>query len=203
MCMRSGLMRLPAKIIFAILVLFIGSCGPEKRYRVLSFFFDGVPPVTQPDERESTEMDVEEREKPLLPALEQPESESTVPIVRSHHEPHAKRQCERCHDRTSRTFLRVPAKDLCYLCHDRTRFQGKYVHGPVAVHQCSACHEPHQSVHEDLLKFTGASLCFICHKEETIRRIPKHADRSDCLNCHDPHTHDNPTFLKQNAGAGE
>ncbi len=187
-------------IIVLVVCLLLGACLPKQRYRVMSFFFDGVPQPEQgienrADANDTVPVSVDTEGVPA------PGSHQTKPVTIVRHKPYRDRACSRCHDRTSSSYLRMPIQALCFSCHDRTPFVGAYVHGPVAVRQCLACHEPHQSENPDLLKYPDENLCFMCHKESTIRTIRGHENRKRCLNCHDPHAYNNPFFLLPDAAA--
>ncbi len=74
------------------------------------------------------------------------------------------------------------------------------IHEPVSKWECSACHAPHGSASAKLLKSSGESLCFNCHKDfkSQVRDSKfKHGPvmDSDCIACHDPHGSANPKIL--------
>ncbi len=186
--------------IVLLMCLFLAACVPEQRYRVLTFFFDGVP---KPEEAtsDSAEGGSSVKEPGASDTEQQAVDNQTNAVTVFRHKPYMDRACDRCHDRTSNSYLRMPIQELCFSCHDRTSFTGAYIHGPVAVRQCLACHEPHQSKIPHLLKYGDEALCFMCHKESTIRKISGHENRNRCLDCHDPHAYNNPFFLLPDASA--
>lgn len=115
------------------------------------------------------------------------------------HKPVAAGECTSCHQRIadkkhpggkgSVTLLEQGAR-LCYMCHDNKAAK-KFVHGPVASGDCTACHDPHRSPNRMQLKATGASLCLMCHEDKFSHRFghgPVAA--GDCTACHDPHESD-------------
>ena len=68
-------------------------------------------------------------------------------------------------------FLREHARPLAH-CHERHRHDvvlrspaARFVHGPVAMGDCIACHDPHQSDAKfQMRKPTTSALCFSCHE---------------------------------------
>ncbi|MDF1575189.1 MAG: cytochrome c3 family protein [Bacteroidales bacterium] len=54
---------------------------------------------------------------------------------------------------------------------------------------CTACHDPHSSGNEMLLRFTGEKLCFYCHKAGSVMRNEMHEGIEGmlCTDCHNPH----------------
>jgi predicted CXXCH cytochrome family protein len=83
-------------------------------------------------------------------------------------------------------------KDLCLKCHEDAQgwLKNKYVHGPVAMGDCTACHLPHQSDYKFLLKEGQTSkFCFSCHDNVMMKRKFLHGPvaAGNCNVCHDPH----------------
>lgn len=159
-------------------------CGETTRYRVLSFFFDGVP---SPEERAaagSVENDEGER--------------SDTPAVLSVHRPVEEGQCAKCHGMpTSPVPLEQTKGELCRRCHS-THFtfeRTDWVHTPAAT-ECSYCHHPHESQHRALLTDSQPGLCLGCHGAAVLER-PYHADIGEraCSTCHDPHFAGNRLLL--------
>lgn len=179
--------------IFLILFLFIlsGSCSVEKNRKILTFFFDGVPEKQSPeDPNEITtgENSVKKRKANL----------KSIKII-SYHPDHKTRKCNKCHSRSSANFLVTEKKELCFTCHKPEKFAGPFVHGPVAVKACGACHDPHQSKNKKLLLAEGKDLCLLCHKVPLMG--PTYPCKGDvCTDCHEAHVASNKFFLKQNIG---
>ncbi len=196
--MRSGPTNRKAIIILLFLLLF-SACTPEKKYRILSFFFDGVP---NPSATKATSAATEKEKQAITEAersaekikniLKRTEAKRTV----SSHPPYVKRQCNRCHDQTSRNMLVTGKQALCFQCHDKKKFTGPYVHGPVAVGACLMCHLPHQSKYPSLLTRKTPGLCLQCHNKQDVFANENHEGVSDCLECHRPHTGEDPMFLQ-------
>ena len=106
--------------------------------------------------------------------------------------------CETCHDGHSSVFpklLKKSSLDTCLSCHDReiTLEDGRKLedmaallkenpnhHGPIREADCTACHDPHESSHFNLLRETYPELfyasfnpdiyklCFKCHRSELV-----------------------------------
>jgi predicted CXXCH cytochrome family protein len=104
--------------------------------------------------------------------------------------------CSACHVQEKGNLHRFkPSAEggkMCAPCHDLPKTTDKYVHGPVAVGDCLACHDPHGSANPKLLKMPGSKLCENCHEEMTAKLAAKryvHAPvKADCAGCHDPHS---------------
>ena len=189
----------------------LAACSVEENYRVLSFFFDGVPDPDAPvpelelrpvavDPAEFARMTPEERAGLLGRRIKAP----TVYF----HKPVAERRCEECHaiERVggNTSFpsgvptLVVPLNQLCFRCHDDKRGK-RYVHGPVASGLCTVCHHPHQSSNPFLLRAAvQADLCEQCHVGELFWTREQHAQYGDtaCSACHDPHTSERAMLLR-------
>ena len=92
-------------------------------------------------------------------------------------------------------------------CHS-TIGKEKYVHGPVAVGECTACHEK-LGEHRFAPISNVKGLCAKCHDAKTgVHSGIKAAVRTDyreCGNCHDAHQSSRPQLLlakgKQASGA--
>ncbi len=116
----------------------------------------------------------------------------------SRHRPYEEKKCNDCHDKTREGGLVRPQRELCFTCHAGFA-KGKYVHGPVAVGDCLACHLPHRATFPSLLKADKKEICATCHREN--RLIPGfHTIAADkqlvCVDCHDPHAGNAQYFLK-------
>ncbi len=92
-------------------------------------------------------------------------------------------------------------------CH-QTMGTGKFVHGPVAVKACTACHTPKKDLahpskdkkDESDFEFpeSGAQLCYACHdKKNTMPVVHGPIQWGQCSFCHDPHQSDNPYRLRE------
>jgi predicted CXXCH cytochrome family protein len=161
-------------------------CAVEKHYKLLSFFFDGVPD----------------------PALIEA-GRSEVERVRAAggtvytHEPYKNEQCDGCH-RTpeGRMVMKVTAA-VCMNCHSDVPDEHRFMHGPVVIGgegACLWCHSPHESTIKSLLRAESGTVCRQCHDASLARRkIPAHADESRaCVDCHSGHGGTNRFFLHAN-----
>ena len=169
--------------LFLVLSAGLG-CAPVTRYRVLSFFFDGVPP-------------------PQGAVAPQTTGGKTVPPARktviSRHAPYDKKQCNGCHTPMTNNLI-APVPDLCFVCHKMRIKESRHVHAPSLAGFCRLCHDPHMSSHPYLLLAEPRKMCFYCHNPEDIAKNPVHVDdQAPCTQCHNPHA-DNRFFLREPAG---
>ncbi len=164
------------KVLAASLVALVLLSGCEvtpARYKVLSFFFDGVP---NPEEVKAAEL----REK------EKKNTAAAKAYLGSAHPPYATKKCNSCHNPSTNVLL-APVQELCYRCH-KFESENKWVHGPVASGGCTVCHDPHSSRYPHLLVSESENFCFYCHDENVIRGIEAHKGiEAKCTDCHDPH----------------
>lgn len=167
----------------AVAIFMLGlvvGCSKVRQHRVLTFFFDGVPPLGR------------EYLDPNSPEYLRLVEAGAVASRSSEHEPNKK--CSNCHgDGTERVFgasgMDIEIPGLCFKCHEDTRQLQPYVHGPVAVGECLLCHDPHRSSHEKLLKKPVPVLCLECHDARDIAQIENHSDKLNaaCNRCHEGH----------------
>ncbi|MEJ2247173.1 MAG: cytochrome c3 family protein, partial [Acidobacteriota bacterium] len=108
-----------------------------------------------------------------------------------------------CHDVPAAggsSRLTEASEQLCLKCHAKDKFQGNYVHGPVAVGACVACHDPHGSNPSELAGTAGKQMCLTCHAEMDARlrnaRFQHKAVVDGCTNCHAAHASDYPFELR-------
>ncbi|MHC4083647.1 MAG: cytochrome c3 family protein [Planctomycetota bacterium] len=170
--------------ILTVIVTTVLSCDEEERYKTLTFFFDGVPPLKSDDVN-----DVNSPDKVGQKSLKR-----NVPTFNVH-EP--SKVCENCHDMTKKPrwatpeFVKEPLQ-LCYDCHPNSNYSGSvdYVHGPVAIGDCMRCHNPHRSKQEHLLKIPVPDVCYRCHEKADMESIEEHPAEllSECLDCHVGHS---------------
>lgn len=190
------MLRFPRHIA-ALLVCVLCSCSPITRHQVLTTIFDGVPSMP-PAEQICQEyvQDVLARER------DQREGKgkfAAAAPVASAHRPYTEKRCDDCHDKTTESGLVVKNKtELCFVCH-ADFIKGGFVHGPVAVGDCLACHDPHTSALPSLLKVSAADICAVCHREER-QAVSLHTTVAShglvCVNCHSPHFGNVRFFLK-------
>jgi len=162
----------------AIVVFSLAGCAGESSYKVLSFFFDGVPNPHETKTEAGQKTDV---------------SSSTV--TATVHGPYAAKLCNACHDRSTNALL-APIQELCYKCHV-FKTNRKYIHGPLASGGCIVCHDPHSSGHKYLLVSESATFCLFCHNRQDIAKNKAHQDMDiQCTTCHEAHMSDKKYLLK-------
>ena len=186
---RTASIGLMLFVFFGILVV---SCGEMERHNVLTFFFEGVPPLGQDQFTEE-----------LVDSDSSQFSQTRPKQVWFVHQP--RKDCTLCHDKnrqrvfSSQTYLIKTVPELCYECHADYTTSASYVHGPVAVGQCLLCHNPHRSRIEHLLKEPTPQLCYVCHNIDTVKLIPAHLIKEQfaCTDCHNAHTSSIKYLLKE------
>lgn len=107
---------------------------------------------------------------------------------------------------------------MCDECHEKKLFEGKVVHGPIAVGNCQGCHTPHASEFRGLLKMEPVALCLDCHpdtlkaphviagftrsghplgNEKKEAKDPLRAGQKFyCVSCHEPHRSELPKLTR-------
>jgi len=167
-------------------MLWIG-CSPQKHYKLLSFFFDGVPDPNAPD--------VSTRGFKAV----------AVAFV-SQHKPFVDEQCTKCHTDPTAIRLDRESSGVCRQCHEPILSAYPFMHGAVVGEACLWCHNPHQSKQEHLLRMSAPALCLQCHGTELQRpsrdaplAVAEHADlERSCLDCHVGHGSQRAGLLKRN-----
>lgn len=107
-------------------------------------------------------------------------------------------QCLECHGKIDELrpggARTEPA--LCDGCHDLIGGK-RYVHGPLAVGDCLACHDPHGGYGSAHLRLEQGGLCGKCHAaRDTAATVSCNAQGKGCVDCHDPHQSDTRYLLK-------
>lgn len=189
--------RFRRAVLIAALIPLLGACDNVTRYKVMSTLFDGYPALP-PAETYCSNFQAAQPAAGTTPlqAAEAPPPETKEQASR--HRPYAEKACDDCHDKTQESGLIRPPRELCFVCHPGYA-KGTYIHGPVAVGECQACHAPHSSPHPALLKSPRDEICRVCHKEKRMA-----TDMHDkvvekgmaCVDCHNPHSGDSRYFLK-------
>lgn len=186
-------------ILLFLFILIWPGCSVKKNFKTLSFFFDGVPEPGTKSEAGST------KGRDSSPARKRTgtKPDNWVKIV-SHHKPYAEKKCAECHNTRSISFLRQQKEKLCFSCHEKEKYTGEFLHGPVSVGACLACHLPHESKYERLLKANTPQLCIDCHTAWDRRDVKTHSKGKTCIQCHNPHAGSNRFFLTKimNEGRG-
>lgn len=154
------------------------ACAPETRHRVLSFFFDGVPPLEDGDREQDAE------------------AYATAARRRyGEHGPYAARLCDACHVQGSNSLV-LPQEELCLNCHP-LKLDRAMLHGPLASGSCVICHAPHGSAHRYLLVSDSKEFCLYCHdKNEILKREAHQGVDAECTTCHDAHGSGRQFLLK-------
>jgi predicted CXXCH cytochrome family protein len=161
----------------------------------MSTIFDGVPrlpPAEQYCKEYHQRALAEETEAEKQKELEGEKAQASV------HPPYAEKRCDDCHDKNTDSGFVVAAKDLCNVCHPDF-IKGAYSHGPAAVGSCLACHAPHNSQYQSLLKKPIGELCENCHQEKRLAMKLHDTVKSKkmvCTDCHNPHGGNNRFFLE-------
>ncbi len=88
--------------------------------------------------------------------------------------------------------LAVDQKRVCLECHDLAEaLAAKVKHPPAVEGDCTACHSPHVSRFDGLLRAQPGPLCAKCHEAITaeLKRPQVHAPVAEgrCAECHPPH----------------
>ncbi|NOX24994.1 MAG: hypothetical protein GXP59_02550 [Deltaproteobacteria bacterium] len=202
-----------------LLLLAMAGCSGRTRYKVLTFFFTGVPPygtkkVRAPDAEEraqSRQAKKVQAERQRLAAIKKFTGKWT-------HGPFAARLCEDCHIMSTfgsfgnghslaypKSTIRpgkfvMPIARLCVSCHISksaavVQAAGLRLHGPVA-HNCTYCHSPHMTGERYMLKAKPDKLCVQCHAPGFIFDTALHNGKRNCLKCHNPHLGRNAKILR-------
>lgn len=178
---------IPLAVVTAVALAGIG-CSVEKNYKLLSFFFDGVPAPKTAEEIAA--------ETKLISGV------ASVSAV-SAHPAYVERRCGDCHGGSaqfgffSQGFTGLDAR-VCLKCHAQTIAAEPRLHGPVAAGACLWCHQPHESPYQSLLVKPSPDVCLRCHEfQADAEPTPGHEQPPvDCLTCHRPHGGSNRYFLR-------
>lgn len=162
---------------------FLLACSGPKGHKILTFFFDGVPPLKAPAAPRTFLRSTDVANGP------------TGGLPREHG-PYAAKMCEGCHEAGRGNALVVPADKLCGRCHVLDLGK-KYVHGPLNAGGCLLCHDPHQSKSPYLLVAGGGAFCLDCHARSSLGPTEGHeAGGPSCTACHEAHMSDRQYLLK-------
>lgn len=118
--------------------------------------------------------------------------------------------CDTCHELNSENehpaaegnefSLSTDEEELCLDCHDSEE-QTNYIHEPVDSGECIACHDPHSSDNNSLLKSdVDFKLCETCHELDFWQNKRSHGPvaSGNCFNCHEPHSSKHKKLLIKN-----
>jgi predicted CXXCH cytochrome family protein len=176
--------RVRTAYLFMALLVFLSGCSAGYRYRILSFFFDGVPrSVTTAAVQSADSLQPADSAAVILAGAVPVEPQMVI------HPPYKERDCAACHDesKTSKEPRKMPG--VCYQCHDDFGKTYKVLHGPVAGGLCTACHNPHLSKNKGLMIRSDRDICLFCHESSVVMKSEAHTDITDtkCTECHNPH----------------
>jgi predicted CXXCH cytochrome family protein len=177
----------------AAAIIAVAACSPETRHRVLVFLYDGVPPLGG----NVVDLDGNAPEGSLDPATAPTPTSAKLGTRFYTHPLYWENRCGSCHDANGR-LLKTVRQGLCQSCHfEKPEDKKKYIHGPVAVNGCLACHRYHKSEHPKVLLEDAQTLCFHCHQTEELTTDKHHAtmETERCVDCHDPHGGDDRFYL--------
>jgi len=167
------------------------ACNETTKYKTLSFLFDGVPPPGSSTTKHGATPNADEG----APAALAPEA----PPRRTYpHPPYRDNRCDGCHDVAGGGLIRPVKEGLCLTCHTKLLEGLTYVHGPVAVRDCTVCHETHASAYPNLLLTDSVSTCLNCHDRSDLSPELHPPDSvAVCVDCHNPHGGANRFFVKR------
>lgn len=171
-----------AVVVTALVAALAASCAATTRYRVLSFFFDGVPPLPLA--------------KAPAVAASQPATAPVQASVTFVHGPYAAKLCNACHESGGANGLVAPKDQLCARCH-QIELRRRFIHGPLAAGGCLVCHDPHSSSFGHLLVASPEGFCLRCHDRRALVDNPGHrGEAGSCTTCHDAHMSDRRFLLR-------
>jgi len=174
---------LASALLVSLVAGLLSGCDATSRHKVLTYFFDGVPPL------ESAE----------APSAQGAGASSLIPahpISFQEHGPFAAKLCNACHNEAGGNALVAPPDQLCFRCH-ALKLDKAYIHGPLASGDCLVCHDPHSSPYRPLLVSQSDNFCFQCHDRNDIAKSPVHANLEEpCTICHDAHMSNTKYLLK-------
>jgi predicted CXXCH cytochrome family protein len=175
---------LTAAACVCLLALVSAGCQAATRHRILTIFFDGVPPPRSRTAQGS------------LQGAAQAGVQSVRRSGQGEHGPYAAKLCNACHEAGTTNNLLAPRDEICSRCHE-LRLDAAYVHGPAASGGCLVCHDPHSSGHPYLLQSESNAFCLKCHDRDSVARVKAHAGAAgECTDCHDAHMSQQKYLLK-------
>lgn len=200
-------------LLTGVCALFLTGCEKHTRYKILTFFFTGVPPI------DGEVKDVAGKSA----GIKKPKKKRVYPAFV--HGPKASGECYYCHDTDSTQSFKqskrrrgggmpnlkdikpgrlvTSRKAICIQCHTSKSSEMRYVenlwiHGPLAEGHCTACHDYHQSrFRYMLLKDNSIDLCTGCHTGGFLELTEEHKRGEECISCHNPHMGVNRLLLRK------
>jgi predicted CXXCH cytochrome family protein len=186
----SGRIHLLFAAALLLVGLFVTACGTHQRYKVLTFFFEGVP-------EPGSELVVAEAVSEAS-TTSKPKRKGFTPVVTKMfmHEPFELKECKNCHKTKHSQALLKEEPQLCYDCHGKMLKRMTFVHKPAEEGNCKACHVAHQSPHWFLLPKPELNLCNDCHDPvNTQEFVHTPVAEGQCSKCHNPHGGKNAMYL--------
>jgi len=105
-------------------------------------------------------------------------------------------KCANCHGDNAKKLTRDDqVVEICQRCH-KSSDMGQFVHGPVAMGLCAACHDTHGSTRETFLRLKIMDLCQDCHNQPVSEKHRKNAGDELCTECHNPHASSKQFMLR-------
>jgi len=163
--------RAPAILLALLIVLPLWTlgCSSTARYKVLSFFFDGVPPPGSESEAGASGNDRTGRRTPKGGIRSVEQALALGKLKTFPHQPFDQYRCTACHDlERGNQLVLTPEEGLCARCHPGVATRPRFVHGPVAAGACLECHHPHESKIPGILLDDPTRLCLRCHDAEDL-----------------------------------
>lgn len=179
-------------------VALIVACSQTTRYRVLNFFFDGVPPPGAASSSGAAEARARDADRaPAAPAARQDRTDRGVVVYA--HPPYRNNRCGTCHNPQDGQLYKTAREGLCLPCHASLTREPAYVHGPAAVNACLFCHHHHSAPYPKVLLYDATQTCLRCHDAADLTEGQHHATAKEesCVACHDPHGGNNRFFIKE------
>ena len=113
--------------------------------------------------------------------------------------------CRQCHTTlVGNNLPTAPAeRGVCATsgCHTPFVEKHEFVHGPVALGDCTTCHVPHSSDQSHLLAMAEARLCGGCHTALLTCPSTSAAEGRSCATCHNAHGGESHYLLRSDAVA--
>jgi predicted CXXCH cytochrome family protein len=216
--------------VFAVIsTAVVVGCSTEARYRFKTIIFTGVPPLHE-EQTEDKDKQQDPAQAAKAQQMDRQQQHREALISRYwQHGPFAAGQCERCHslgqsqsflgnraaiteppssaDSTSApSRLTMPPQQLCITCHSQhgdtfAHDRELQQHSPVAVGECTGCHNPHQSLRQYMLHGAdNRELCGGCHEPSTLSPLHAEIPAQDCIDCHNAHVGITSKLLRSDAG---
>lgn len=181
------------------LLITFSACSATTRFRVLSFFLDGVP---DPNARPVAVVPLGGNGVPKTSSTEQPRINSRIISRYYAHTPYRDNRCGGCHSIETGQLVRTIEDGLCVTCHSQLVRGERFVHGPVAVNDCTVCHHHHTAPYPNLLLAPETETCLACHAADDLADGDYHATIGErtCTACHDPHGGRDRFFLRTERG---